>query len=137
MNGTGDKLSVFLNETTAYFLRKIEGVERDKYFADRDIRYILDKSINDIILCVVDLAEEILKKNKKAIPDTYKDTILATHEFIGDVALTLAPLPKFRNETIHQYLKINWENIQAIKTKLPAIREFSEKTRKHLSAQSA
>ena len=117
----------FLSDSIDYFTVKFEGVNRDRYFADRDIRSILDKTINDIILCIVDIAEECLKKHKRSIPDTYKDTILACHEFTGDIVLKVAPLVKHRNETIHQYLKINWQNIVTVKTKLPDIKTFVNK----------
>lgn len=127
-----EKLIFFLDETIGYFNKKLKGVEKDKYLADRDIRAILDKTINDIILCIVDICEEILKKNKRSIPDTYKDTILACYEFIGDLALKLASLPKHRNETIHQYLKVNWYNIQIVKNKLPEIYEFLNKAKEIL-----
>jgi uncharacterized protein YutE (UPF0331/DUF86 family) len=129
MNQRPDRLLSFLSETIDYFLRKIEGVDRDRYFADRDIRNILDKSINDIILCIVDISEEMLKGHKRNIPETYKDTILACYEFVGDIALKIAPLVKHRNETIHQYLKINWQNIITVKDRLPDIREFIDKTK--------
>lgn len=129
MNHRLNRLLSFLTETIDYFLRKIEGVDRDRYFADRDIRNILDKSINDIILCIVDISEEILKGHKRNIPETYKDTVLACYEFIGDIALKIAPLVKHRNETIHQYLKINWQNIITVKDRVPDIREFIERTK--------
>jgi hypothetical protein len=51
-----ERLLKFLEETIAYFLSKVEGVDRDRYFASSDIRNILVKAINDIILCVVDIA---------------------------------------------------------------------------------
>lgn len=129
MNDKGKKLLLFLNETIEYFQKKIQGIERDRYFADRDTRYILDKCINDIILCMVDICEEILKKHQRNIPDTYKDTILSCYEFLGDVVFKVAPLTKHRNETIHQYLKINWQNIMAVKNKIPEIQEFYEKAK--------
>lgn len=129
MNNRLDKLLSFLDETIAYFLRKLEGIDRDRYFADRDIRNILDKTINDIILCTVDISEEILKEHKRNIPETYKDTILACYEFIGDTALKIAPLVKHRNETVHQYLKINWQNIITVKDRMSDISEFIEKTK--------
>lgn len=59
------KLFSFIEETVDYFLSRLEGVNRDRYFADRDMRYILDKSINDIILCLIDISEECLKKSKR------------------------------------------------------------------------
>jgi len=129
MNQRLHRLVSFLSETIDYFLHKIEGVDRDRYFADRDIRNILDKSINDIILCIVDMSEEMLKGHKRNIPETYKDTILACYEFVGDITLKIAPLVKHRNETIHHYLKINWQNIITVKDRLPDIREFIEKTK--------
>ena len=119
-----EQLFSFLNETTEYFLSRVEGVDRDRYFADRDKRNILDKSINDIILCLVDIAEECLKKHKRTVPDTYRDTILACHEFAGDIVLKIAPLVKHRNEMVHQYLKVNWQNIVVVKSRIEDIREF-------------
>ncbi len=126
------QLFAFLDEVLEYFLSRSEGIGRDLYFADRDKRNILDKSINDIILCLIDIAEECLKKNNRNIPDTYRDTILACHEFIGDTVLRIAPLVKHRNEAIHQYLKVNWQNIIVVKSKIDEIRDFIEKTRKLL-----
>ena len=122
-----ERLLGFLEETIAYFLSKVEGVDRDRYFADRDTRNILDKTINDIILCVIDIAEECLKAKGRNIPDTYKDTILACHELLGDITLKVAPLVKRRNEAIHQYLKVNWQNIVAMKTRIPEVKEFAGK----------
>ncbi len=129
MNPRGDRLLVFLDGTVDYFVEKVEGVDRDRYFADRDIRSILDKTINDIILCLVDLSEEVLKTKRRGIPDTYKDTILACHEFLGDTVLKVVPLVKHRNETVHQYLKMNWQNIVTVRNKLPDVREFAARVR--------
>jgi uncharacterized protein YutE (UPF0331/DUF86 family) len=122
-----ERLLGFLEETIAYFLSKVEGVDRDRYFADRDTRNILDKTINDIILCVIDIAEECLKAKGRNIPDTYKDTILACHELLCDITLKVAPLVKRRNEAIHQYLKVNWQNVVAMKTRIPEVKEFAGK----------
>jgi len=113
-----------MEETIVYFSEKVKHVDRDRYFADRDIRSILDKTINDMILCLVDMAEECLKKKRRKIPDTYKETILSCYELVGDAALKVAPLVKHRNETIHQYLKVNWQNIVTVKNRIPDIREF-------------
>lgn len=123
------RLLAFMDETIVYFLAKSENVDRDRYFADRDVRNILDKTINDIILCIVDISEECLKKAKRDIPDTYRDTILACHEFLGEIVLKVAPLVRHRNETIHRYLKVNWQNIVTVKSRVPNIKEFVETAR--------
>jgi uncharacterized protein YutE (UPF0331/DUF86 family) len=120
-----EQLLAFLEESITYFERKLTGVDRDRYFADRDIRCILDKTANDIILSLVDLCEECLKLQGRRIPDTYRDTILACHEFLGDIILHVAPLVRCRNEMVHQYLKVNWQNILAVQQKLPTIRLFA------------
>ena len=121
---TDERLIAFLTETLEYFETKLEGVDRDRYFADRDIRNILDKTINDIILCIVDICEEILKSKKRTIPETYRDTILACHEFLGDCVLAIAPLVRHRNEMRHQYVKINWQNIVTVIQKVDAVKVF-------------
>ncbi len=128
------RLLGFLEDTVRYFLAKVEDVDRDRYFADRDTRNILDKTVNDLILCIVDIAEECLKQQKRSIPDTYKDTILACHEFFGDIVLAIAPLVRHRNEAIHQYLKVNWQNINVVKNRIPDIREYLRIARKVLLA---
>ncbi len=128
-----NRLLSFAGETVRYFLTKVENVKRDRYLADRDLRSILDKTINDLILCLVDLAEECLKKHRRTIPDTYKDTILACYDILGEGVLSVAPLVKHRNETIHQYLKVNWQNILVVKNRITAIEEFIETVRKALS----
>lgn len=126
------RLFEFMDETIDYFSLKIKNVSRDLYFADRDTRNILDKTINDIILCMVDIAEECLKRHTRAIPDTYRDTILACHEFMGDITLQIAPLIKHRNEMIHQYLKANWQNIITVNKRIPEIKQFIEAAKKCL-----
>lgn len=129
------RLLSFLDETIKYFLEKAEGVDKDRYFADRDIRHILDKSINDIILCLVDISEEVLKRHRRNIPDTYKDTVLACYEFVGDSTLKVAPLTKHRNEVVHQYLKINWQNILTVKNRVPEIRDFAGRIRRSFTKE--
>lgn len=124
-----ERLLFLPDETVEYFLKKIKDVDRDRYFADRDLRNILDKTINDIILSIVDISEELLRIKVRQIPDTYKDTILATYDIIGEISLKLAPLVKHRNELIHQYLKVNWQNILIVKEKIPFIKEFISSVR--------
>lgn len=124
-----ERLLSLPDKTLEYFLKKIKDVDRDRYFADRDLRNILDKTINDIILSIVDISEELLRIKGRQIPDTYKDTVLATYDIIGEISLKLAPLVKHRNELIHQYLKVNWQNILIVKEKIPFIKEFISSVR--------
>ena len=119
-----EKYLSFLDETIEYFQDKVVGVDRDRYISDRDIRSILDKTMNDMILCIADISKELLRSKKRSIPDTYRDMVLACHEILGGVTLKVAPLTRSRNETIHEYLKINWQNIVIAKNKLQDIRVY-------------
>jgi uncharacterized protein YutE (UPF0331/DUF86 family) len=117
-----ERLLGLTEESIIYLTGKLEGVTRDRYFADRDIRSILDKTVNDITLSAVDIAEDCLKTHHRQVPETYRDTILACHEFLGDIVLKVAPLVKHRNEMIHQSLKVNWQNIVTVRNRIPDIR---------------
>ncbi|MDD4197559.1 MAG: hypothetical protein PHT96_14310 [Syntrophorhabdaceae bacterium] len=128
-----EKYLSFLDETIEYFQDKVVGVDRDRYISDRDIRSILDKTMNDMILCIADISKELLRSKKRSIPDTYRDMVLACHEILGGVTLKVAPLTRSRNETIHEYLKINWQNIVIAKNKLQDIREFVQAVKNNLA----
>jgi len=93
----------------------LQNPTQEAYTADQILRRAVDKSLDDIILACVDLAALLLRIKKRTIPKTYKEIILATHEFIGALALKIAPLTSCRNETIHQYMKLNWENIKTVR----------------------
>ena len=55
----------FVKDTIPCFLLKLEKVDKDLYFADRDLRSILDKTINDLILYLkVNWQNIVTVKNK-------------------------------------------------------------------------
>jgi uncharacterized protein YutE (UPF0331/DUF86 family) len=86
-------------------------------------------------LCLIDIAEECLKKYRKTIPDTYRDTILACYEILGEGVLRVAPLVKHRNEAIHQYLKVNWQNIQVVRNRIADIEKFIDQAAVALTSE--
>ena len=102
----------FIKEETAYFRKKAKEVSYDDFLANKDLKKILNSTLNELILATIDLAGECLRKAGMKVPVTYKEIILSTRELLGDVALKTASLAKLRNETIHEYMKVNWKNIQ-------------------------
>ena len=102
----------FIKEETAYFQKKARDVRYDDFASDRDLRKILNATLNELVLATVDLAGECLRKAGMRVPTTYKEIILSTRELLGSIALKTAPLAKLRNETIHEYMKVNWKNVQ-------------------------
>ncbi len=128
------EIIAFLKEEISYFRTKSKGVTFDKFTYDKDLRKILNATLNEIVLATVDLAGECLRKAGKRIPNTYREIILTTGSLMGDTALKAAPLAKLRNETIHEYMNINWKNIQYLRSKgLNIVERYLEKAEEFLS----
>lgn len=111
------EIIAFLKEEILYFKTKSKGVTFDKFTSDKDLRKILNSTLNEIVLAIVDLAGECLRKAGRRVPNTYREIILITRDILGDIALKVAPLAKLRNETIHEYMNINWKNIQYLRAR--------------------
>ncbi|MBI4594947.1 MAG: DUF86 domain-containing protein [Candidatus Tectomicrobia bacterium] len=115
----------FLKEEIKYFQTKSKGVTFEQFVANKDLRKILNATLNELVLALVDLAGECLRKTERRVPTTYKEILLTTKEIVGDIAVKAAPLAKLRNETIHEYMNVNWKNIQFLRTKgLRIIKEY-------------
>lgn len=124
-----ERIAEFIMEETTFFEETVRNLDKESYIANPILRRAVDKSINDIILALVDISMNLLRVKKRTLPKTYKQIILSTFEFVGDVVYKVAPLVKCRNETIHNYMNINWENVKTIKNSLNEIRQFVEKVR--------
>ncbi len=124
----------FLREEADYFKEKSAGLTYEEYSSNKDLKKILNSTLNDLVLAVVDLAGELLKKARKRVPNTYRDIILASRSVVGDIALKVAPLAKLRNESIHEYMNVNWKNIQFVRSSgIDVVEEFISKTEAFLS----
>ena len=116
----------FIKEETAYFDKKAKDVSFEDFFSNKDLRKILNATLNELILALVDLAGECLRKSGRRVPTTYREIILSTGEIIGKIAMKAAPLAKMRNETVHEYMNVNWKNVQFLRSKgLATIREYA------------
>src|SRR4030042_2449528 len=127
------EIIAFLKEEISYFNVKSKGVSFDKFMSDKDLRKILNATLNEIVLATVDLAGECLRKAGRRVPNTYREIILTTRDILGDIALKAAPLAKLRNETIHEYININWKNVQYLRTKgLNVVERYLKKAEEFL-----
>lgn len=127
------EIIAFLKEEISYFKTKSKGVTYDIFISDKDLRKILNATLNELVLATIDLAGECLRKSQKRIPNTYREIILSTKEILGNTALKAATLAKLRNETIHEYMNINWKNIQYLRTKgIRIIEEYLSKAEEFL-----
>jgi len=123
----------FLREEIRYFKAKSQGISYEEFVSNKDLKKILNATLNEIVLATVDLAGECLRKAGTRVPITYRDIILTTRRVLGDVALKAAPLAKLRNETIHEYMNINWKNIQFLRSKgIRIVEEYLKRAEKFL-----
>ena len=109
------QLHVFIQQEMDIYIKILDSTDRKVYFSEQIIRKAIDKTLNDIILACIDLTTVFLRIKKRVVPKNYRDIILSSHEFVGDLSYKIAPLIKCRNEAIPGYLKINWENVKVIK----------------------
>jgi len=121
------ELRDFVEQEIDIFMTMLKDTTFEVYRDNQILRRAIDKSLNDIVLACVDIAAVLLRIKKRVLPKTYKEIILATHEFIGDISLKIAPLIACRNETIHGYLKLNWENVKIVKNAKNDILEYLNK----------
>lgn len=124
----------FIEEEIEYFDRKARDVTFEEFSANKDLRKILNATLNELVLALVDLAGECLRKKNRRVPTTYREIVLSSGEIVGGVAIKAAPLAKMRNETIHEYMNINWKNVQFLRSKgLEIINEYMTAAKEILS----
>lgn len=121
------QLHVFIQQEMDIYIKILDSTDRKVYFSEQIIRKAIDKTLNDIILACIDLTTVFLRIKKRVVPKNYRDIILSSHEFVGDLSYKIAPLIKCRNEAIHGYLKINWENVKVIKNAKDDILSYANK----------
>ena len=95
------ELQAFLVSETDFFTKMLQTADKEVYSKDPILKRAIDKSLNDIVLAVVDLSANFLRLKKRVLPKTYRELVLATYEFVGEPATKMASLIKCRNETIH------------------------------------
>lgn len=121
------ELHAFIEQEIDIFMGMLKDTTLDTYMENQILRRAIDKSLNDIILACIDMSAFLLRIKKRLLPKTYKEIVLSTHEFAGELAAKIAPLVACRNETIHGYLKLNWENVKTVKNAKDDILLFSNK----------
>jgi len=104
----------FLREELQDF-QKFRGLERKIYLDNRDARRNVERWVENLVNCSIDIGKIILATEKKAIPETYREVLFNLgslpwfSESFGD---ELSHWAKLRNILAHEYLDIRWNNIK-------------------------
>lgn len=118
---------------------KFSNIDWKTYSENRDLRRNLERWIENIVNCSIDIAKVILVIENKRIPSTYKEILKelgATQYFdeaFGDAVSQWAFL---RNILAHEYLDIRWSSINRfIRSAAPVYRKLIEKIKSLIAGQ--
>jgi len=85
------------------------------YSEDKDLRRNLERWIENLVNCSIDIAKVILVAEDKRIPSTYKEILKelgATKYFDEEFGENLSQWSILRNILAHEYLDIRWNSIK-------------------------
>ncbi len=107
---------------------KFSKIDWKTYNEDRDIRRNLERWIENIVNCSIDIAKVILVPEDRRIPTSYKGILKelgATKYFDETFGETISQWASLRNILAHEYLDVRWRPInQFIQTAEPIYRQL-------------
>lgn len=96
-------------------LRPILGSKQNPCSTDIDLRRNLERWIENIVNCSIDIAKVILASEDRRIPTSYKGILKelgATRYFDESFGEDIAQWVNLRNILAHEYLDIRWTPIK-------------------------
>lgn len=121
------------------YLKKLQFLQKynqEEFLENWQIEVQVDRMMQLIIECSIDIGEEILSGIKVRAPKTYKETFLLLRQnkvINDDLMKKLQDLCNFRNELVHDYLFLGPEKIYekfAVTPKI--IEEYSKEIKKFI-----
>ena len=94
---------------------KFSTVDWKTYEQDRDLRRNLERWIENLVNCTIDMAKVILISEGRGIPSTYREALNelgATSRFDAELGKEVSRWVSLRNILAHQYLDIRWQSIE-------------------------
>jgi len=103
------------------------------YNEDRDMRRNLERWIENIVNCSIDIAKVILASKERRIPATYKETLKelgSIPPFDEAFGESISQWTSLRNILAHEYLDMRWTSIKKfLKTAEPIYRQLVDTIR--------
>ena len=111
-------------------------VDRSAYISDRDLRRNLERWIENIVNCSIDIAKILLASEGREIPGSYREILKALGsippfgETLGEEISQWAAL---RNILAHEYLDLRWSLIEKfLQSAEPVCRKLVDKVKARL-----
>ena len=118
-------------ETELSDFPKFSNVSWKLYQQDRDLRRNLERWIENIVNCSLDIAKVLLVVENREIPSTYREALRALGSmpyFSEEFGDAIAQWVSLRNILAHDYLDIRWKTIQRFtQTAGPLYQELTER----------
>ncbi|MDI6704585.1 MAG: DUF86 domain-containing protein, partial [bacterium] len=115
---------------------KFSKVEWRIYNEDRDMRRNLERWIENIVNCSIDIAKVILASKERKIPTTYKEALKelgSIPPFDEGFGKSISEWTTLRNILAHEYLDMRWTSIKKfLKTAEPIYKQLVETIRRFL-----
>lgn len=120
-------------ETEIADFKKFSKMDWKKYNEDRDARRNLERWIENIVNCSIDIAKVLLLSEGRGIPTTYKEILRAlgaTPYFDETFGNEISRWAGLRNIITHEYLDISWSYIKKfLSSAEPTFKQLVEKVR--------
>ena len=120
----------FLKEELKDF-PKFRKLDRKNYIEKRDDRRNVERWVENLVNCSIDIGKIVLAAKKRPIPETYREVLFnlgSLPDFPESLGEELSRWTKLRNILAHDYLDIRWNNIKAfIDEAEPVFKKFVSK----------
>ena len=94
---------------------KFSNIDWKVYSEDKDLRRNLERWIENLVNCSIDIAKVILVVEERRIPQTYKEILKelgATQHFDEEFGENISQWAVLRNILAHEYLDVRWNSIK-------------------------
>lgn len=94
---------------------KFSNIDWKVYSEDKDLRRNLERWIENLVNCSIDIAKVILVVEERRIPQTYKEILKelgATQHFDEEFGENISQWAALRNILAHEYLDVRWNSIK-------------------------
>jgi len=128
------KYLVFL-ENEFQDLEKFKAYTWEDYFHNRDKRRNIERWVENLIMCAIDISKIILAGEKREIPDTYREAVYRfVKKFMDEESARIfSQFVWLRNVITHEYLDVKWEKIKKfIENAEPLFPVFIENVREFI-----
>lgn len=122
-------------------IAEFESVSVEQYDSEWKTQRIVERTLQVMIECCVDIANHLIADQKWRSPESYAEafTILSEREVLSfHLSQQLEQMARFRNLIVHQYASVNSEIVvRILRERIVDLREFSESIVRYLDGSGS